>query len=63
MFYAALVLLTDAWLEQVRALIADQLGEPRPSREEIAARLGSQRKLEPEPVPVAFVPGGLRPGW
>lgn len=63
MFYAALVLLTDAWLEQVRTLITDQLGEPRPSREEIALRLGSQREAEPEPVPVAFVPGGLRPGW
>jgi TorA maturation chaperone TorD len=63
MFYAALALLTDAWLEQVRTLIADQLGEPRPSREEIALRLGSQREFEPEPVPIAFVPGGLRPGW
>ncbi len=63
MFYAALVLLTDAWIEQVRTLIADQLGEPRPSREEITLRLGSRRKFEPEPVPVAFVPGGLRPGW
>jgi TorA maturation chaperone TorD len=63
MFYAALALLTGAWLEQVRTLIADQLGEPPPSREEIALRLGSQRQFEPEPVPVAFVPGGMRPGW
>ncbi len=63
MFYAALALLTDAWFEQVRTLIADQLGEPRPSREEITLRLGSRREVEPEPVPVAFVPGGMRPGW
>ena len=63
MFYAALALLTDAWLEQVRTLIANQLNEPRPSREEIALSLGSQREFEPEPVPVAFVPGGMRPGW
>lgn len=63
MFYAALALLTDAWIEQVRTLIADQLREPRPSREEITLRLGSRREIEPEAVPVAFVPGGSRPGW
>ena len=63
MFYAGLALLTDAWVEKLRVLIADHLGEARPSREEIAARLGSQRQVPPEPVPVAFVPGGARPGW
>ena len=42
MFYAALALLTDAWLQQLRDLIADHLGESRTSRDEIAASLGSR---------------------
>jgi hypothetical protein len=63
MFYAALALLTDAWLQQVRDLIADHLGEPRPSREEIAASLGSQREAEAVAVPIAFMPGAAGPSW
>ena len=63
MFYAALALLTDAWLQQVRDLIAEHLAEPRPSREEIAASLGSQREAEPVAVPVAFMPGAAGPSW
>ena len=63
MFYAALAVLTNAWLQQVRDLIADQLGEPRPSREEIEASLGSQREAEPAAVPIAFVPGAAGPSW
>jgi putative dimethyl sulfoxide reductase chaperone len=63
MFYAALALLTDAWLQQVRDLIAGHLGEPRPSREEIEASLGSQREAEPVAVPIAFLPGAAGPSW
>jgi hypothetical protein len=64
MFYAALALLTDAWLQQVRDLDrGDHLGEPRPSREEIAARLGSQREAERTAVPIAFMPGAAGPSW
>ena len=63
MFYAALALLTDAWLQQVRDLLADHLGEPRLSREEIEASLGSQREVEPVAVPIAFMPGAAGPSW
>jgi TorA maturation chaperone TorD len=63
MFYAALALLTDAWLQQVRDLIADHLGEPRLSREEIEASLGSQREAEQVAVPITFMPGAAGPSW
>ncbi len=63
MFYAALALLTDAWLQQLRDLIADHLGEPRLSREEVEASLGSQREAEPVAVPIAFMPGAAGPSW
>jgi len=63
MFYAALALLTDAWLQQARDLIAAHLGEPRPTVEEIAARLGSRRQEDPVSVPLRFVPGAAGPGW
>ena len=63
MFYAALALLTDAWLQQVRDLIADQLGEARISPEEIEASLGSRRQAESPAVPVAFMPGGSGTSW
>lgn len=63
MFYAALTMLTDTWLQQVRDLIAVHLGEPRLSREEIEASLGSQREAEPVAVPIAFMPGAAGPSW
>ena len=63
MFYAALALLTDAWLQQLRDLIAEHLGEPRLSREQIEASLGSQREAEPVAVPIAFLPGAAGPSW
>ena len=63
LFYAALALLTDAWLQQLRDLIADHLGEPRLSREEIEASRGSQREAEPVAVPIAFMPGAAGPSW
>lgn len=63
MFYAGLALLTNAWVQQLRELIAEDLGEPRPTAEEIVARLGSQREVGPDAVPVSFLPGGTSPGW
>jgi TorA maturation chaperone TorD len=63
MFYAALAVLSDAWLQQVRDLIASHLGEARPGRGEIEAHLGSRRETEPVAVPIAFVPGGAAPSW
>lgn len=60
-FYAALAALTAAWCDVLRGLIAEHLGEPRPTAEEVAARL---RKAEAAPParPVVFVPGS-GPGW
>ncbi len=59
-FYAGLAVLTVAWLDTLRDLLAGQLGEPRPSREEIEERLHpSAAALE---QPIAFVPGAS-PSW
>jgi TorA maturation chaperone TorD len=63
MFYAGLAMLTNAWLQQLRDLIAEGLGEPRPSREQIEASLGSQREPEVAAVPMAFMPGAAGPSW
>jgi putative dimethyl sulfoxide reductase chaperone len=59
-FYAELAILTAAWLDTLRDLLARQLDEPRPSREAVEERL-----KQPAPVvaqPVAFVPG-CGPSW
>lgn len=58
-FYAALARLTFVWCEQCRDVLADQLGEPRPARQDIEARIKPQQV---EAVPLAYVPGAS-PGW
>lgn len=55
-YYAALAALTAAWTDALRKLLAEHLGEPRPTRAEIEARLTS-RKPPVEQAPVAFMPG------
>lgn len=60
-FYAGLALLTAAWLDEVRDLLAEVLDEPRPSAQEVAARRAAQRS-EPVEVPGPWVPGAA-PGW
>lgn len=62
-FYAALLLLTDTWCEQLRDLIALQLDEPRPSKEEIEAILRPHPPDEVKPEPVRFMPGIGGPSW
>jgi TorA maturation chaperone TorD len=62
-FYAALVLLTSAWCEQLRDLVALHLGQPRPSREEIEATLRSHPLDEVKSEPVHFMPGIGGPSW
>ncbi len=59
-FYAGVVLLTAAWLEAFRDLLAELLEQPRPSAEEIEERM--RPKAEPVAVPVKFVPGAA-PSW
>lgn len=59
-FYAGLAALTLAYLDELRDLLAEILGEPRPTREEVEARLNP--KPEPVEVPLSFVPGSA-PSW
>lgn len=59
-FFAVLGRLTFAWCEQLRDLLAESLGEPRPTRKEIEARLKPQRRVEA--APLAYMPGAA-PSW
>jgi TorA maturation chaperone TorD len=62
-FYAALLLLTDVWCEQLRDLIALHLGEPRPSKAEVDSRLRPKHLDEVRAVPIQFMPGVGGPSW
>lgn len=62
-FYAALALLTDAWGQQLRDVIALHLGEPRPSNEEIEAVLRPNACAEVKAEPIRFMPGIGGPSW
>jgi TorA maturation chaperone TorD len=62
-FYAALLLLTYTWCEQLRDFIALHLGEPRPSQEEIEATLRPRHIDEVKPEPIRFMPGIGGPSW
>lgn len=62
-FYAALLLLTDAWCQHLRDLIALHLGEPRPSMEEVEAMARPQHLDNANPEPVRFMPGSGGLSW
>ena len=59
-FFAVLGGLTLAWCEQLRDLLAERLGEPRPSREEVETRARPRRRAEV--APLAYMPGAA-PSW
>lgn len=59
--YAGLALLTAAYLDELRDLIAEILAEPRPTAEEIEARLGSDPGGS-IPVEGPYLPGAA-PSW
>lgn len=59
-FYAGLAVLTAAWLDTLRNLIAQQLNEPRPSLAEVEARAKPQTEISE--APLAFMPG-MGPSW
>jgi TorA maturation chaperone TorD len=59
-FFAVLAGLTLAWCEQLRDLLAERLGESRPSCEEVEARAMPQRRAEV--APLAYMPGA-GPSW
>lgn len=61
-FYAALAVLTASWTDTLRDLITTDLGEPRPTREEIEERLRPARP-QAEEQPVSFMPGAQGPSW
>jgi putative dimethyl sulfoxide reductase chaperone len=60
-FYAGLAVITVAWLESLRDLLARQCGERRPSKEEIAARLTAS--INESAQAVVFMPGSGGPSW
>ncbi len=60
-FYAGLAVLTTAWLDTLRDLLASRLEEPRPSREEVDARL--RPTVEAPVEPLVFMPGSSGPSW
>ena len=62
-FYAALALLSNAWCQQLRDVIALHLGEPRPSQEEVEAILRPNPYGEAKPEPLRFMPGIGGPSW
>jgi TorA maturation chaperone TorD len=59
-FFAVLAGLTFLWCEQLRDLLAERLGEPRPTREAVEARLRPSQRTEA--VPLAYMPGAA-PSW
>jgi TorA maturation chaperone TorD len=61
-FYASINLLTCAYCQELRDLLADILDQPRPSPEAIEARM-QQNKMETSAVPVRFMPGAGGPSW
>jgi TorA maturation chaperone TorD len=61
-FYAGINLLTGVYCEELRDLLADILGEPRPTAEETQARMQQDKPVSVE-VPLPFVPGAGGPSW
>ncbi len=55
-YFASIALLTGAYCEEMRDLLAATLGEPRPTAEEIEERMKPRGHTQ-EPVSVKFVPG------
>ncbi|MGB5198513.1 MAG: molecular chaperone TorD family protein [Sedimenticolaceae bacterium] len=60
-FYAGLAMLTSVYLDELRDVLAQILGEPRPTALEIEQRIKSVAE-EPLPMPSAYVPGSS-PSW
>lgn len=60
-YFAGVVMLTAGYCEELRDLLAEVLGERRPSRREIEMRMRPKREVIPA-VPPKFMPG-LGPGW
>lgn len=61
-FHLALAILSQAWCEGLRELIAGELAEPRPTAEEIEELL-RVRRADDAAQPLRFVPGAAGPSW
>jgi len=59
-FYAAAALLTAAYCEELRDVLADLLSAPRPRPEEVEARMQPRQNVRVEPL--QYLPG-LAPSW
>jgi TorA maturation chaperone TorD len=55
-FYGLLGLLTACYLNEIRDMLAEIIGEPRPTAEEIEERM-KKKHAQPEAVPMQYVPG------
>lgn len=61
-FYAGINLLTGVYCEELRDLLADILGERRPTADETGVRMQQNKPVSVE-VPLPFVPGADGPSW
>ena len=61
-FYAGINLLTGTYCEELRDILADILEEPRPTTEEIEARIQQDKTVSVD-VPMPFIPGAGGPSW
>ncbi len=59
-FYAGAARLTAAYCDELRDVLAGLLRAPRPSAEEVEARM--QRRPEPAELPLRYLPG-VSPSW
>lgn len=59
-FFAGVALLTAAYVDELRDILAASLGEPRPTADEIEARM--RPKVTASCGPTRYVPG-VGPGW
>ncbi len=63
-FYAGLNLLTALYLDELRELLSEILGTPRPTREAVEARIGRERAANAthSTAPLRYMPG-VAPSW
>jgi TorA maturation chaperone TorD len=61
-FYAGINMLTGVYCEELRDLLADILGERRPTADETETRMQQDKPVSVE-VPLTFVPGAGGPSW
>ena len=61
-YFAGVATLTAAYVDELRGLLAEILEEPRPSTEEIEARMQPEKPTAACGAPAPYVPGA-GPGW